>query len=160
MNTHTELAGLILKALVDRDLIVVRSNDAAIDLLARVISKAGRTAVIDKVLQSFEDSDLIDEIYASDRELREVITGVLALSNSTDRLNESSNGGVEAEYWVEMSDGFAHEIWNGPFATAAAAQAQGWKSSEGISARLFRRVPGKPDEFIKRLAPNGRLDDE
>ncbi len=154
MNTHTELAGLILKALVDQDLIAVRSNDAAIDLLARAILEADRTAVVDKVLQSLESSDLIDEIYASDRELREVITGVLALSNRTERLNENSSGGMDAEYWVEISDGFAHETWNGPFATAAAAEAQGWPSGEGISATLFRRAPGKPDEFIKRLAPD------
>jgi hypothetical protein len=160
MNTHTEMARLILKALVDRDLIAVRSNDAAIDLLAREISEADRAAVVDKVLKALEDSDLIDEIYASDRELGEVIAGVLPLFSSTNRLNERLSGDVQAEYWVEISDGFAHETWNGPFATVAAAEAQGWKCSEGISATLFRRAPGKPDELIKRLAADGRLDGE
>ncbi len=42
MTAHTEMAKLVLKELLDRDLIAVRSNDAAIALLLRAVSKADR----------------------------------------------------------------------------------------------------------------------
>lgn len=156
MGTATKTARSILKALLDLDLVAVRSHDEAIDLLARAIDDADPGTLIDEIVRFLDRNDVIDEIFATDKELAEVIQRNLPSTGPA-----SENAPITGEYWLQMSDGFAHETWSGPYSSPAAAESHGWTSYQGIHVALVRREPGKPQEFIRLIGnPNDGLDNE
>jgi hypothetical protein len=79
---HTELARRVLATLAEVDLIAIRDHGKAVEALALVLEGVGPQAAIRTVVHFLDSSDLIDEIYGTDRELGEVIGKVLSSPGS------------------------------------------------------------------------------
>jgi hypothetical protein len=144
VGPHTQLAQRVLQALLERDLVAVRSRNSAIKLLERTILDGDPDDLAGEIVRFLGRDDVIDEIYTTDQELGDVIRGVLAPP-----VAGTANIPGTGEYWLQMSDGFAHEVWTGPFPSPAAAQAHGWTSREGIYVSVIRRETGRGDEVIR-----------
>jgi hypothetical protein len=73
-----DLARAVLGALVDVDFIAVRSREEAVAALTLELAKPDRGALVGTILHFLDHHDAVDEIYASDGELAQVIEKVLA----------------------------------------------------------------------------------